>query len=382
MIRKYFLASLMIVSCIINTHAQVPQKMNYQAVIRTSDNQLVVSRAVRMRISLMPDSMNATASYVETHQVTTNAFGIVQLEIGGGTVLTGTFAAIPWSRGKIFIKTETDPVGGTNYTLTSTTQMMSVPYALYASDVPVTKSGDTITIGKSRLIIPGSTLLPNSQASAGLSSGLVAFYPFNGNANDQSGNGNHGIVNGPVLTTDRFGKTNEAYNFQGGKIDVPHKSYLSIQQNGQFSISLWVYKTGTQNPVHIIGKRAQGAHIFNWQLGQHTTPGGAPGGGLFFTGSTNSTATGIDYNGINDSTIQINKWEHIVGNYSNGTWTLYKNGLLCGQKSEIIYAPDLGNPALEIGNCGGWGAFFGRIDDIRIYNRVLTQPEITYLATN
>jgi hypothetical protein len=157
MIRKYILASLMIVSCIIKIQAQAPQKMNYQAVIRTSDNQLVVSRAVRMRISLMPDSMNATASYVETHQVTTNAFGVVQLEIGGGTVVTGTFAAIPWSKGKIFIKTETDPVGGTNYTLVSTTQMMSVPYAFFAKDVnsSLSISGDTLTLGSKRYRISG-----------------------------------------------------------------------------------------------------------------------------------------------------------------------------------------------------------------------------------
>ena len=114
MIIKYILASLMIVSCIINSQAQSPQKMSYQAVIRTSDNQLVVNRAVRMRISLLPDSANATASYVETHQVTTNTLGVVQLEIGGGTVVSGSFATPPWSRGKMFLKTETDLTGGTN----------------------------------------------------------------------------------------------------------------------------------------------------------------------------------------------------------------------------------------------------------------------------
>jgi hypothetical protein len=61
---------------------------------------------------------------------------------------------------------------------------------------------------------------------------------------------------------------------------------------------------------------------------------------------------------------------------------LYKNGFLIAEKTSNYYAADTGNPALEIGNCGGWGAFFGKIDDVRFYNRPLTQSEITYLATH
>lgn len=222
-----------------------------------------------------------------------------------------------------------------------------------------------------------------SITNTSLSNGLVAYYPFTGNAGDSSGNANNGNINvGVAITSDRFGKSNSAYDFTGGTIVVPHKSYLTITQTGQFSISLWVYKSGTQNPAHIIGKRSQGSGSFNWQIAQHTTPAGAPGGGLIFTGVTNSTSVGIDYTGINDPVLQQNKWEHIVGTYNNGTWNLYKNGVLVAQKSNSLYAPDTNTPSMEIGNCGGWGAFWGKIDDIRIYNRTLTSDEITYLANH
>jgi hypothetical protein len=258
----------------------------------------------------------------------------------------------------------------------------------------ITNTNANITVINAQIIILNqqyATLLAQLNAilaqlsisQSTLSNGLVAYYPFTGNAADSSGNGNNGIINtGVLITTDRLGKPNSAYNFSGGTITIPHKTYLSITQGGQFTIGLWVNKSGNQNPVHIIGKRAQGANAFNWQLGQHTSPGGLPGGGLVFTGVTSSISTGIDYNGIKDSIIQINKWEHLVGTFDNGNWNLYKNGKLVAQKNSTFYAPDSGNPSLEIGNAGGWGAFWGKIDDIRIYNRVITQQEITYLANN
>ncbi|WP_439585400.1 BclA C-terminal domain-containing protein [Dyadobacter bucti] len=112
--------------------AQAPEKMTYQAVIRDSDNDLVLSQNVGIRISILQGSNNGTASYVETHAAVTNANGLVSLAIGTGTIVSGTFAAINWGSGPYFIKTETDPIGGTAYTITGTTELLSVPYALYA----------------------------------------------------------------------------------------------------------------------------------------------------------------------------------------------------------------------------------------------------------
>jgi hypothetical protein len=117
--------------------AQSPQKMSYQAVIRNSSNALVTSSPVGMRVSILQGSSTGTEVYREIYNPNplTNANGLVTIEIGGGIPLTGTFAAIDWSAGTYFIKTETDPSGGTGYTITGTSQLLSVPYAFYAKTV-------------------------------------------------------------------------------------------------------------------------------------------------------------------------------------------------------------------------------------------------------
>jgi len=112
--------------------AQSPEKMSYQAVVRDGSNNLVSSSSVGMQISILQGSVSGMAVYVETQTPTTNPNGLVSLEIGAGTVVSGTFATIDWANGPYFIKTETDPTGGTSYTITGTSQLLSVPYALHA----------------------------------------------------------------------------------------------------------------------------------------------------------------------------------------------------------------------------------------------------------
>ena len=114
--------------------AQSPDKMSYQAVIRNSSNTLVANSAVGMRISILQTSTSGIAVYVETQTPTTNANGLASIEIGGGTVVSGNFANIDWANGPYFVKTETDPAGGTSYSITGTSQLLSVPYALYAAN--------------------------------------------------------------------------------------------------------------------------------------------------------------------------------------------------------------------------------------------------------
>jgi len=113
--------------------AQAPQKMSYQAVIRNASNALVSNTNVGIRISILQTSATGTTVYSETHQPTTNTNGLATFEIGGGTVVSGNFTTINWANGPFFIKTETDPTGGTNYTISGTSQLLSVPFALYAA---------------------------------------------------------------------------------------------------------------------------------------------------------------------------------------------------------------------------------------------------------
>lgn len=117
----------------ISVFAQAPQKMSYQAVIRNNKNALITSTPVGMKISILQSSSNGTAVYVETQTPSTNANGLVSLQIGTGTAITGAFAGINWATGPYFIKTETDPTGGTDYTIAGTNELMSVPYALFSA---------------------------------------------------------------------------------------------------------------------------------------------------------------------------------------------------------------------------------------------------------
>src|SRR5690606_11494218 len=112
--------------------AQTPSKLSYQALIRDTNSALVTNQAVGMQISILQNSSSGTAVYVETQNASTNINGLVTLEIGTGTLVSGDFSTIDWADGTYFIKVETDPTGGSNYTITGTSQMLSVPYALYA----------------------------------------------------------------------------------------------------------------------------------------------------------------------------------------------------------------------------------------------------------
>ena len=130
--KLYTFITLIVLS--FSAFAQVPQKMSYQAVVRDASEALVVSTAVGMQISILQGSAVGTAVYIETHTTSTNANGLVSIEIGSGSVVLGNFSAIDWSTGNYYIKTETDLSGGTAYTISGTTQLLSVPYAMYAGN--------------------------------------------------------------------------------------------------------------------------------------------------------------------------------------------------------------------------------------------------------
>jgi hypothetical protein len=112
---KYLVTILATVLLTASVYAQSPEKMSYQAVIRNSSDVLVTNTQVGMQISILQGTIYGAAVYVETQTPTTNANGLVSIEIGEGTVLNGDFSSIDWADGPYYIKTETDPAGGTNY---------------------------------------------------------------------------------------------------------------------------------------------------------------------------------------------------------------------------------------------------------------------------
>ena len=112
--------------------AQAPQKFSYQAVIRDADNEILANVTIRTQISIIQGSEQGNIVYSEIQTPTTNANGLFTIQIGDGSSPMGDFSGIDWSAGPYFIKTETDPFGGVNYTITGINQLLSVPYALYA----------------------------------------------------------------------------------------------------------------------------------------------------------------------------------------------------------------------------------------------------------
>jgi hypothetical protein len=110
--------------------AQSPQKFNYQGVARQASGQVIPDQAISIRASILDGSPSGLSQYVEQHTATTNQLGLFTASIGGGTVLTGSFANITWGGGDKYLKIEIDPAGGSNYSLTGVFQLLSVPYSL------------------------------------------------------------------------------------------------------------------------------------------------------------------------------------------------------------------------------------------------------------
>ncbi len=160
-----------------NVNAQAPNKMSYQAVIRNASNALVASVPVGMKISILQGSASGTAVYEESHAVITNANGLASIEIGSGAVISGTMAGIDWSAGPYFIKTETDPTGGAVYSITGTSELMSVPYAKFAESSGAWTTAAGVTSNTNDNIGIGTTL-PATKLHVSSSSNDVAI--FNG----------------------------------------------------------------------------------------------------------------------------------------------------------------------------------------------------------
>lgn len=113
-------------------YAQAPQKFSYQAVLRNTSGNLIADSSVGVRISIYLNSTSGSAVYVESHQVSTNSNGLINIQVGGGSVISGNFSTIDWASGVYYIKSEVDPTGGRNYVISQTSQLLSVPYALSA----------------------------------------------------------------------------------------------------------------------------------------------------------------------------------------------------------------------------------------------------------
>ncbi len=148
--KKVYLLILFIAATFTTVFSQVPSTFNYQAVVRDASGGILANKTVSFRISLLQGSETGTVIYSETHSLSTNDYGLVNIKIGEGTVLSGDFSPAGWGD-VIFTKIEIDPAGGSSYSHLATTKLSSVPYAFKAQTVEglnVKPTGDIIMSGK------------------------------------------------------------------------------------------------------------------------------------------------------------------------------------------------------------------------------------------
>ena len=134
--KKLFTLLALVVMTTIN--AQAPQGFNYQATVRNSSGALIVNQNVNFKFNVLQNSATGTIVYSENHSVTTDDLGQVNIVIGQGTATTGTFSTINWGTGNYFLGIELNT--GSGYVTMGTTQLMSVPFALYANKTKESKT--------------------------------------------------------------------------------------------------------------------------------------------------------------------------------------------------------------------------------------------------
>jgi hypothetical protein len=221
---------------------------------------------------------------------------------------------------------------------------------------------------------PWSTGWSFTTADTGLSNGLVAYYPFNGNANDESGSGNNGTASGATLTADRFGNLNNAYHFNGTDANIQVVAAPSLQSLSNVSVSAWInIDPGSTKTFHnILGKRSSASADFDFTV-SHETPAHRvrptarlSGVWTYFDGSTD---------------IPKGSWHHVVMVYDGATLKSYVDGTndgtlpATGVLSSVCPNVYIGSTEPSIPE----GYFQGNIDEVRIYDRALTGVEVSAL---
>jgi hypothetical protein len=213
--------------------------------------------------------------------------------------------------------------------------------------------------------------------------GLVGYWPFNGNANDEAGNGNNGVVNGPTLTSDRFGNNNSAYSFTvnssagwGSAQDRITVTNPTIPNDNSFAMSGWVNLESKPNPYN------DRAHSLMGRWDDDET--------IIFRNQINYSgqiSTRVVDDGLNESVyssgnVSYGNWEHVVITYDGSVLKHYKNGQLTGQETLNINI-NTSTASLTFGEIhmanGHWLLFSGKMDDLGYWSRALTQTEITDL---
>lgn len=223
--------SILLLCCIAltsNIFAQAPDVINYQAIVRDVNNTVIANQSVSVKFVITEGLPTGTVVYEEDQSPTTNSHGLINLKIGTGAFVTGTLAAIDWSANSYYLTTSIDPTGGSNYTLSGVSELVSVPYALHAktvddkddadadpaneiqdlqlvgSDLSITNNGSATIIDLSPLMVDTDTQLDESEVDAFVANNGYLTTEVDGSVTNEI-ELPAGGANGQILQTDGSG---------------------------------------------------------------------------------------------------------------------------------------------------------------------------------
>ena len=380
--KNYLLLSMVLLVGLF-VQAQAPQKMSYQAVIRNASNALLTNTSIGTKISILQGSATGTPSYVETQTVLTNANGLATFQIGAGMTVSGTIAGINWGNGPYFIKTETDPLGGTNYTINGTTELLSVPYALYSENGPVGATGPQGPQGLIGLTGPAGPTGATGAAGPTGATGPQGLTGATGPAGPST-----------TITSDNF------------------------QTDGTMTIVTSTPQTiNSSNKAFLIGGNTSTADVLlgtngNFSLDFKTnniTRGRLSNLGEFFIGATSTSLTGDLMNSVSNATFPwaINGYSSFNGSgvfgnilaanttvfaavqgehYGSGTSSAGVRGITTnidavGVNGTVSTTPNLGWGGL-FQNDLGYTGYFGTASDLKIKKNINTIPNARSIVNN
>ena len=399
--KKFFYLLVLVAACAIQVQAQVPNKFNYQAVARNSLGQSLANANISLRLTILDGGANGTNVYSETRQATTNQLGLFTVGIGGpgATSTTGNFATIDWGTGNKYIKVEADPLGGNNFSVLGNTEMLSVPYALYAVNGKVGPQGATGVQGIQG--VTGATGPIGPQGPIGLTgatgpAGPVGATGPQGVPGPMGATGPQGVP-GPVGATGPQGPI--GLTGATGPIGPQGPIGLTgpagpIGATGPQGVPGSIGATGPQGPIGLTGATgAQGPIGITGATGATGATGpqgpqGIPGAGTVsgttnflgkFTSPTVMGNSSVFDDGINvgiGTAVPISKF-HLVGNMlqDNGTMTLNNPaGIIQLQNAGVNKGfMQLSGDNLRIGTSPGnnLGKLIFRLDG---FDRVTVEP--------
>jgi len=313
--QKLILSIVAIATISLSSFGQAPEGFQYQAVVRDVGNIILNNQSVGMQMTIQQGSIGGTTVYQETFAPTTNDYGLVNLEIGTGTT-TDDFTTIDWANGPYFIETAIDITGGTSYSVMGTSQLMSVPYALYAKT-----SGN----GQGPVGPQGPQGIQGNDGATGLTGATGA-------TGSQGPAGNNGV--GIAQTLSQVGGT-ITLSDGGGSVNIDDTDPTNELQ--QLSVSAVGDTLHLQNGgfviipgISVANTPVQLATLITSAVSSLTNISATSGGNITSDGGANITTRGVCYSVNTNPTTADN-----ITNDGNGTGSFTSN--LSGLTASATY---------------------------------------------